>query len=410
MKHRMGRVLSLLLVFFMVLTVGALPAQALESVFAPSESYANSEYYQRLLDVELTGDARTDVINIALSQMGYREGGMAGEYGGSGRLCNNYTEYGYNYGDPDCIWCTTFIWWCARQAGLDETVFPNTVWPRLLAVNCPYVGYTTNALVQPGDILFVENSGDSTTDHLALVLEVTDTQIIAIEGNCGNAVAKIAYERNIGGRADGMGDILYIGYPNYTRDPSIPAASALTQYAYLVNDTDLYNKHSGGSNQGRTQAGQLLQLLAVRNDSLWYQIELGDYAYWIPAENAIIGSMDEIYEQLSALETTTTTTITTVPDVTTTEPTVTDGGTEVTTSLQDGVNPLEQTAAASTTTQPVYTVHVMPYDEAAAYEQEDGEQSWLDAIGGMETLVLAGMFVLVIIVFVMLMLIISRRK
>jgi len=85
MSHRIYRVLSLVLVFAAMLAAFAAPASAMESVFYHSDSYASSEYYQKLTEVQLTGDPRVDIVNIALSQLGYEEGGMQGEYGGSGR-------------------------------------------------------------------------------------------------------------------------------------------------------------------------------------------------------------------------------------------------------------------------------------------------------------------------------------
>lgn len=401
MNNRTIRVLSALLVSAMMLVVCAMPASAMYSSFAHSESYVGSKYYQQLTEVELTGDPRTDIVNIAVSQLGYREGGMRGEYAGEGyRLCNNFTEYGYNLGEPDSIWCTTFIWWCARQAGLDEKVFPDTVWPRLLAVNCPYVGYTPSVSLQPGDLLFVENTGDGTTDHLALVTEVTDTQIIAIEGNCGNEVAMISYDRSIGGRADGLGNIMYVGYLNYAKDPSIPDASALTQYVLLTNDSELYNKHTSGVNQGKASAGMILQLLAVRSDRQWYQVELDGYAYWIKAYNAVIGSEAELNARLAEMRRTTTTTTTTTTMVTTTTEVTSDY--QTTSTYLDGINPL-----TTESTKSPYTVYVLENDEAAAYEEED--ESFIERIGGVEKLILALMFVLVVIVFTMLMLIIRKR-
>jgi len=398
MSSRVVRILSLVLAFASMLMFAASPVMALQPVFVPSESYAGSEYYQRLLDVELTGDPRTDIVNVALSQLGYEEGGMEGQYSGDSRFCNNFTEYGYNFGQPDRIWCTLFVWWCARQAGVDSSVFPDTVWPRLLAVNCPYIGYTANAEIRPGDILFVENSGDDTTDHLALVTEVNDMYIIAVEGNCGNVVARIAYERGSGSRPDGLGDILYIGYPNYEKDPAVPDASSLVQYAYLIADTSLFNKHTNGVNQGKAQAGHTLQLLAVRADRQWIQVELGEYAYWIPAANAKTGTASEINEYIAQMAaTTTTTTTTTIATTTSSEPEQT-----TTTSLKDGINPLTTTTTEAT----YYTVYTTSHAEALAPAGDPLGTPWQNFVrymGRQETMILLGLFVLVIVVFVLLL-------
>lgn len=297
MNKRFVSVISLALVLTLFMLAGAVPASAVESVFVPSPSYAESDFYRRLLEVELTGDPRQDIVSIALSQEGYIEGGMEGDNGGNGRVCNNYCEYGHAMGNNGTIWCTSFIWWCARQAGLGKSVFPDTIWPRLLTVNCPYVGYTSTASIQPGDILFVENSGDDTSDHLALVVDVSDTHITAIEGNCGNRVCRISYERDIGARADGMGTILYIGYLNYSNDPSIPDATSLEQWALITEDAALFNKHTGGRNQGTVLKGDQYPLLAVRGDGKWCQIELDGLAYWIDASCAFTGTKSEVVDK-----------------------------------------------------------------------------------------------------------------
>ncbi len=297
MKSRTMRAAVMLLAAVLVLC-GALPAYAAQSVFMPSQSYAEGEYYQKLLDVELTGDPRVDTVSIALSQVGYMEGGRDGQYSGYSRVCNNFSEYGRAMGRGGAIWCTSFVWWCVRQAGLDASVFPDTIWPRLLTVNCPYVGYTSDASLQPGDILFVENTGDDTPDHLSLVVSVNDSEIIGVEGNCGNRVCLMSYNRDVGARPDGMGDILYIGYLNYEKDPSIPDASSMLRYALVTADAPLYNHHTGGEWQGVAPAGQICSLLEVRGDGAWVQIEIGDLAYWTDPSCLFIGDMNSVLEEL----------------------------------------------------------------------------------------------------------------
>ena len=49
-----------------VMPVGAVEYQG-------SESYMQGKYYEALQQVSLTGDPRTDIVNIALSQVGYRK-------------------------------------------------------------------------------------------------------------------------------------------------------------------------------------------------------------------------------------------------------------------------------------------------------------------------------------------------
>jgi len=380
----------------------AVPAYAAQSVFMPSQSYAEGQYYQKLLDVELTGDPRQDVVKIALSQLGYTEGGREGQYSGYSRVCNNFSEYGRAMGKGGSIWCTSFIWWCVRQAGIDASVFPDTIWPRLLTVNCPYVGYTSDAAIQPGDILFVENTGDDTPDHLSLVTEVTDTEIICIEGNCGNRVCMMRYDRSIGARPDGMGNILYIGYLNYDKDPSVPDASSMLQYALITSDAPLYNKHTGGEHQGTIVAGQICSLLEVRGDGAWCQIEVNDLAYWTDPSCVYIGSMESVLEQLVATfqnaeiasesdvtEENQADSSTAIPEASGTEETV-DTTTEQTTA--------ESISATGTVSTSVITVPA-----------HNGSPLYLLKQGNTEMYFLLGVLLVVAIIFVVLLIKVSRR-
>ena len=79
-----------------------------------SSSYKGSTYYTKLTQVEITGDFRTDIVNIAKSQIGYQEGASEGQYDGT-LVANgdNYTEYGRWYGIPNGQWCAMFVSWCA---------------------------------------------------------------------------------------------------------------------------------------------------------------------------------------------------------------------------------------------------------------------------------------------------------
>ena len=51
-------------------------------------------------EVNAAGQA-SDVVNIALGELGYVEG------------ANDYTKYGVEFGAPNAQWCAIFIWWCS---------------------------------------------------------------------------------------------------------------------------------------------------------------------------------------------------------------------------------------------------------------------------------------------------------
>ena len=89
----------------------------------PSSSYKNGRYYQNYTRVPLPGDNRTDLIAIALSQLGYQEGAYNGQFSGEVSGGSNYVEYSYNmgdlglgYGGSDYPWCACFVSWCLYQS------------------------------------------------------------------------------------------------------------------------------------------------------------------------------------------------------------------------------------------------------------------------------------------------------
>lgn len=47
---------------------------AVSPSYAVSKSYQSGIYYQKLLSVTLTGNQVDDIVNVALSQLGYHEG------------------------------------------------------------------------------------------------------------------------------------------------------------------------------------------------------------------------------------------------------------------------------------------------------------------------------------------------
>ena len=67
-----------------------------ETSYTPSSLYQSSKYYTALKDITLTGNQAQDIVNVALSQVGYHEGDSISDLGGGNiNGSNNYTEYGY---------------------------------------------------------------------------------------------------------------------------------------------------------------------------------------------------------------------------------------------------------------------------------------------------------------------------
>lgn len=223
--------------------------------------YEQSDYYESLLEVELTGDRRTDTYNIANSQVGYKVGKQ-----------NTY-NYWSSGKDPSQDWCAAFQSWCVRVCLQNEGkgnssvlhysqgASPTKADDKNLYFDLSDSTYTWKQFVdgnygytpQKGDLVFFGNrdangtyygkehsdgftsgiTGKDTTpcSHVAMVESVTENAdgtftMVAIEGNYGGAVTKttLTYNRN-GQQLDEKGDIetrnkrgraiTYFAVPNY---------------------------------------------------------------------------------------------------------------------------------------------------------------------------------------------------
>ncbi|MDE5780551.1 MAG: peptidoglycan-binding protein [Lachnospiraceae bacterium] len=185
--------------------------------YSGSTTYKSGKYYTALTNVNLTGNKRTDIVNIAKSQVGYHEGNSASDISGTGTGSGNYTEYGRWYGMQD-MWCAMFVSWCANLAGVSTSVIPKhalTVeglqkfkdWGRAYSRSSVASGSYTP---QAGDIIYFKDSGTSAaTNHVGIVTKYSGSTVYTIEGNSGNKVAENSYSIS-------NTYIVYICSPNYT--------------------------------------------------------------------------------------------------------------------------------------------------------------------------------------------------
>ncbi len=238
MKTALKRMISLALALCMCLAVlpaVSIPSNALTPTYTVSSSYKASSFYTALCNVTLTGNQRDDIINVALSQVGYNEGNYSGDYAGEDDgYYNNYTEYNYWYnnyinsgmpvGGSYAPWCATFVSWCAEQAQVPTSILQRSTaaghsssyfYVKFYAggstLNASrddtdlFMGY--NYTPQKGDLFFTR-----TWSHVGLVVGVNGDYVTTVEGNT-----------NSGGSAEGEGvfvrsryiDDLYFGVPDY---------------------------------------------------------------------------------------------------------------------------------------------------------------------------------------------------
>jgi hypothetical protein len=231
-RNRILRLVTagLLTVAAVLLTV--FPIRSSEPVH--SESYASGIFCRRLNNIDLSGDPRLDIVNVAMSQIGYCEGDSPEEISGCTPGTENYTEYGLWYnnlqekprGFEKAAWCAMFVSWCAQQAGIPSDVMYYHAYT-VFGVNWfmeQDLAYTRQQvadgeyLPQPGDIAyFKSNRNTDKVNHVGIVVRYEDGILYAVEGNTNDT----AHSTN-GGlvclKSYDISDtfIRYICSPNYT--------------------------------------------------------------------------------------------------------------------------------------------------------------------------------------------------
>ena len=210
---------------------------SLSASYPVSISYNNSSYYKSLKYVKLTGNQRTDLVNVALSQVGYHEGNSTMQLNGKNTSgSQDYTEYAYWFGTQVkgnsyghyYAWCAMFISWCARQARIPTSVISNAAYAcadgssKKGGYSYFHMDYNNRGAYtpQPGDLIFFGN-----WDHVGIVYKVANGKVYTVEGNNDNSVKKSSYSLN-------SSYIKCYGVPKYT---SSMASSILIYNAYLSN-------------------------------------------------------------------------------------------------------------------------------------------------------------------------------
>ena len=178
--------------------------------YTPSASYRSGKYYTQLCNVSLTGNQRTDLVNVARSQLGYHEGDSIEDLNGTGSGSGNYSVYGYWFGTQVkgntyghyYAWCAMFVSWCARQAGIPTSVISNAAYAHADGSNSSggysyfHVDYKspTEYTPQEGDLIFFDKASQAGEwDHVGIVIGVSNGQVYTIEGNASNAVISGSY-------------------------------------------------------------------------------------------------------------------------------------------------------------------------------------------------------------------------
>ena len=154
----------------------------------------------------IKGNQRTRFVEVAKSQVGYREGS------------NNNTKYGAWYGANNNSWCVMFISWCAEKAGIPSSVIPKmastTAMCNWFNENNRLHLRTSMYIPLPGDIVFFTGNGTKGgLKHTGMVEAVNGTALITIEGNYSDKVTRREYTNFFSNSS-----IYAFGSPSFTDD------------------------------------------------------------------------------------------------------------------------------------------------------------------------------------------------
>jgi len=183
----------------------------------------------------------SDVVNIALAEVGYQE--KASNAYLDDKTANagsaNWTKYArdlaaagyYNGGKNGFAWCDVFVDWCFFKAygAVEGQRIQCQSGP--LGAGCIYSAqyyqqkgrYDRNPKV--GDQVFFQSGGE--IGHTGIVVEVTDSTIVTVEGNSSDQVKKNTYNRSNSYIA-GYGHPLYSDSSADAEEPAKPVTAPET--------------------------------------------------------------------------------------------------------------------------------------------------------------------------------------
>lgn len=265
-----------------LLVIGTAP---LYSIFSLAASYPTG-YSNTHVN---TGDEIFDVVEIAKTQLGYKENSSGG------------SKYGAWRGNVNGGWCNFFVQWCLNEAGMGKTRFPynnssgylsKSVWYSL-AYGIQYHSDTKNYTPQKGD-LFV------TSGHIGIMIDSQN----AIHGNSGAAGQGAVKKNTIAEIEKGFGKVKAYITPNYnSNDLKVVSCNKTMitvkdKVAARVGPYEVAEKVSSAGNKGELPLNTTVNVVASYINiygNLWYKSSEG---YWVYSERLTEKSQNSVtYKQ-----------------------------------------------------------------------------------------------------------------
>lgn len=149
-----------------------------------------------LKDADLSGDAASDLLAIAQTQLGYTESEENYIVLEDGATLKGYTRYGQWDGDPYEDWGETFVEFCLHYAGIGEKVLPRATSDKAWIDVLFQAGYLMdkNYTPQPGDLIFLDIGDENCVGIVSSV--DPEGYVTAIFGDYRNEVRKDTFTPN----------------------------------------------------------------------------------------------------------------------------------------------------------------------------------------------------------------------
>ena len=260
--------------------------------YAPSAYYRSGKYYTQLCNVSLTGNQRTDLVNVARSQLGYHEGDSIEDLNGTGSGSSNYTEYGYWYGTQVQgsssgfykSWCAIFISWCARQAGIPTSIISNATYA---CAGSDYgdfknLDFYSRGSYTPkvGDLIFFDWPGDPTHwDHVEIVIGVDSSNVTTLGGNTSSNDVKTRSLSLSNSNIKGYGVPKYTSGSNPTPTPT-PTPSGSVQDLTNPKNPNKYSTPPSGTYLNVGDSGNYVRWLQACLNQCGYSCDVdGQFGY-----------------------------------------------------------------------------------------------------------------------------------
>ena len=180
----------------------------------------------------------SEIVSIALSQVGYKE--KASNKNLDDNTANagtaDWTKYArdlanagyYNGNKNGYAWCDVFVDWCffkaygAKEGQRIECQTGDCGAGCTFSMQYYQAKGRFDKTPKVGDQIFFRYSGSSGADHTGIVVEVSSSQVVTVEGNSGNQVKKNTYSRS-------NSTIVGYGHPLYAESDGNTAATTTTK-------------------------------------------------------------------------------------------------------------------------------------------------------------------------------------